>query len=158
MPAPRVASAVPRAADRAADLGQEVKRSRQRVLDPDGGDVGILRGDAVHQRAFLVRRHAHGRDAGLRRRFHQAGGEHHHEIDREGRPVDRAQVGDLARDLAAQQVDGKGIAELEAEGFGGALVERDQGIALVVLWPPFAGNDFFVGCRLRRPGEAAVAA
>ena len=58
-----------------------------------------------------------------RRSAEGCGRKHHHEIDAEALPVDRAQVGDAGGEVAAEHVDGDRIAELEAEALGNLLLE-----------------------------------
>ena len=82
-----------------------------------------------------------GGEVGLRRRFERARREHDREIDAEPRPIDLAQIGDARGDLAAEQVDGQRVADLEPHAARQLGVERDQRRAVVVGRPPFAGDE-----------------
>ena len=60
-------------------------------------------------------------------------------------------------DLAAQHVQGHGVADLQSGALGDLLVERDQGGAGIIGRPPFAVGDHGAGRRGRGIGDAAVA-
>ena len=50
-------------------------------------------------------------------------------------PLDLAQIGDLRRDVAAEHVDGDGVADLQAQFAGLFRREGDQRFAAVILRP-----------------------
>ena len=61
------------------------------------------------------------------------------------------------RDVAAEHVDGDLVADLEVQLAGEVGFERNQRLALVVLRPPFAGDDARAPRHLVGIGEPAVA-
>src|SRR5690606_22822987 len=88
---------------------------------------------------------------------HQAGREDHDEVDREFRPINGTEVGDLRFDVAAQDVNRQTIARTDADHFGRAGYQADQGRARIVRRPPLAGDDLGAGGWFCRPGYPAVA-
>ena len=69
---------------------------------------------------------------GLRRGLERARTEHYHKIEAQRRPVDVAQIGDDARDLAAKDVEGERVAKAYPQSLGDVGAERDQGRAAIV--------------------------
>src|SRR5207244_937613 len=82
-----------------------------------------------------------GGDMTVRRASEGGGREYHDEVDAEVLPIDRAQIGDRRGEVAAEDVDGDSVAELEAEPIRDAFLERDQRRALVVWLPPLSFNQ-----------------
>jgi len=82
------------------------------------------------------------------RALERAGREYHDEVDGQPTPVDPPQVGDGGRDLAAQDVDGERVADLEPEAARhlGAFVEPLE----------LAENHAFLGLRNAEPGVVNV--
>src|SRR6202043_3401188 len=99
-------------------LDDAVKRV-QRVLDVHGGDRRESVGQGLDDRGVFGRRAAVGKsqrgDVAVRRAAEGAGREHQDEIDAEVLPVDGAKIGDARYHVAAEHVDGNGIADLEIE-------------------------------------------
>jgi hypothetical protein len=55
----------------------------------------------------------------------RVGRKHHDEIDRQRLPLDLAEIGDPGRDVAAEDVDGDRVADLQAE-FLGFICRRNE--------------------------------
>src|SRR5262249_26150405 len=98
-----------------------------------------------------------GGDMTVRRASEGGGREYHDEIDAEALPLDRAQIGDRRGEVAAEDVNGDRIAELEAEPIRDALLERDQRRTLVVRLPPPSFNRARARRDLVSIGYAAIA-
>jgi hypothetical protein len=126
---------------RAAHSGQNARRRLERVAHPDGRDVGktlghrLLDGASAPGGAWTAPRE------GLRRPFQGARREDDRKIEAQRMPVDLAQRGDPGLDLAAQHVEGEGVAEPHSEPLGQIGVERNEGRPRIVGRPPLPGDD-----------------
>ena len=149
------------AADRQHQVGHDRAERLERLLHPHRRHHRIIGGDRADERAFLGRRAAvrkgQGGEPSVRRAAEGVGREHHDEIDAEVLPIDAAQVGDAGGDVAAEHVDGDGVAELQAQPVGDAALERHQRRPVVVRLPPFAGDETRAFRHILRVGDAAVA-
>ena len=83
---------------------------------------------------------------------------HHDEIDRQRFPLDLAEIGDPGRDVAAEHIDGDGIADLQAEFAGFLRREGDERLAGIVRRPPGPLRQRRVFRPVFSIGDAAVAA
>ena len=75
------------------------------------------------------------------RAFERVGREHHDEVDGERFPIDLAQRSDGGFDIAAENVHGDGVAELQPQSLGEIDVERHERRSGVAFGPPFALGD-----------------
>src|ERR1700758_543285 len=82
---------------------------------------------------------------------------HHDEVYRKRLPVDLAQARDLGIDIAAENVDRDGVAELEAESLGDIGIEGDKRRTGIILGPPSALDQSRGWRHVIGISEAAVA-
>ena len=124
--------------------------------------VGNALGHRLDDRGFLGGRAAVGEgqrgDVAVRRAVERARRKHQDEIDAEVFPIDRAQIGDAGGDVAAEHVDGDGLADFQIEIVRRLALQRDERLAGVVRAPPLAVDHARAGRHRARIGDAAVAA
>ena len=134
-----------RAAQRQHQVADDMVDRIEGVLDAHGGDRGEGVGQRLDKRRFLRRRAAVGksqrRDVGVRRAAEGAGREHQHEIDAKALPIDGAQIGNAGRHIAAEHIDGDGIAELEVQVLRRPVFKGDEGRSGIVGGPPLSGDE-----------------
>ena len=93
----------------------------------------------------------------MRRLVEHAGRIDEDEVDRERRPFDAPQRGDLRLDVAAEDVHRDRVADTEIEVTGELGIEGDELRARVIRRPPLARHDAGADRLGRRVGDAAVA-
>jgi len=94
---------------------------------------------------------------GMRRTLEGVGGEHQHEIDAESLPVHGAQIADPGRDIAAEHIDDKFVADLQSEPIGNLFLHRNQRWPVIVGAPPLALDHFRTPRDFAGIAQAAVA-
>ena len=144
--------------DGEAELPEEAVDGFQHIAHAYGGDVGERGGDGGLDPGFKRRVGMDGRQMGLRRIFQQARGEHEQEVHAQRAPADIAQVGDLAGDIAPQNIDRDRIADIKPEAGGRIRRQGNELRARVIRRPPVAGDHGFTLRQCTRPGHTAVAA
>ena len=95
-------------------------------------------------------------DVGVGRAAERAGREYQDEIDAEALPVDRAQIGDCRRDVAAEHVNNDGIAKFQMEP-SAVLFSSETNGGSDSRPPPLAFDDARACRNVGRIGDAAVA-
>ncbi len=128
-------------ADRGGDLLEDARDRVERVLDMDRGDVGELVGDARSStasasgvvRAVAISVCGAASSVPGAKTIAKLMPSVVQSIER--------RLAIVAVDLAAEQVDGERVADLEAHAVREIGVERDERRALIIRRPPSAGDD-----------------